>query len=133
MPAGFKVSKNVTLPLSKWKNDAPKFLKLEAPIFLGKQIDDSKKNANGETQQPAHLINCVDLETGEQIQVIVAKVLHSTLDEEYPENGYVGKAFAITQHRDPGKKYNTFSVQELEYEQPQTAPAETKPAKAPKA
>jgi hypothetical protein len=107
---GFRVTRNVTLPLSKWKNDQPKFLLIESPIFQGKQI--AQKDGQPE-EKPADLMNCVDLETGEQVQVIVGTVLKGTLQDEYPDNSYVGKYFSITQLRDPGKKYNTYSVQEL--------------------
>ena len=107
---GFKVAKNVTLPLSKWKNDQAKFLLIESAIFQGKQI--AQKDGQPE-EKPADLLNCIDLETGEQAQVIVGTVLKGTLQDEYPDNAYVGKYFSITQLRDPGKKYNTYSVQEL--------------------
>jgi len=107
---GFKVARNVTLPLSKWKNDQPKFLLIESEIFQGKQI--AQKDGQPE-EKPADLMNCVDLETGEQAQVIVGTVLKGTLQDEYPDTAYVGKYFSITQLRDPGKKYNTYRVQEL--------------------
>lgn len=111
LPAGFKVAKLVTLPLSKWKNDVPKFLLFESDIFQGKELSVNK----GKTEEkPADLANCIDLMTGEQCQIIVGAVLKSTLEEEYPEGAYVGKAFQITQHRDTSKKYNTYSVAELE-------------------
>ncbi len=110
LPAGFKVAKLVTLPLSKWKNEQPKFLQPESAIFEGKELSVNK----GKTEEkPADLMNCIDLATGEQVQVIVGAVLKSTLTEEYPGDSYVGKAFQITQHRDPGKKYNTYSIAEL--------------------
>ena len=110
LPAGFKVAKLVTLPLSKWKNDQPKFLQFDSEIFQGKELTVNK----GKTEEkPADLANCVDLVTGEQVQIIVGAVLKSTMEEEYPQGGYVGKAFQITQHRDPGKKYNTYSIAEL--------------------
>jgi len=108
--AGFKVARNVTLPLSKWKNDQPKFLLIESAIFQGKQI--AQKDGQPE-EKPADLLNCIDLESGEQVQVIVGTVLKGTLHDEYPADSYVGKYFSITQLRDPGKKYNTYSVQEL--------------------
>jgi hypothetical protein len=107
---GFRVARNVTLPLSKWKNEQPKFLLIESAIFQGKEI--AQKDGQPE-EKPADLLNCIDLETGEQAQIIVGTVLKGTLQDEYPDNAYVGKYFSITQLRDPGKKYNTYSVQEL--------------------
>jgi hypothetical protein len=57
---------------------------------------------------------CTDLETGQDVQVIVATVLRGILTEDYPNDSYVGKGFAITQYRVPGKDYNHFDVAELE-------------------
>jgi len=112
MLPGFKIARRVTLPLSKWKNEVPKYLRIESPIFEGKEIGQPKE---GEVEKkPAWLFNAVDLESGETVQVIAASVLKSTLTEEYPDNGYVGKMFELTQHRDTAKKYNTFSITEIE-------------------
>jgi hypothetical protein len=112
MLPGFKIARRVTLPLSKWKNEVSKYLRIEGEIFQGKEIESPKE---GEQEKPpAFLFNATDLETGEMVQVIAAKVLKSTLSEEYPDLGYVGKMFQITQHRDTAKKYNTFSITEVE-------------------
>ena len=116
LPIGLRVIKNVTLPLSKWKNETPKFLQFKGEIFLGKQLADAKLDADGKAQKPAHLANVVDLETGEEMQVICASVLKATLEEEYPAGAYVEKAFMLTQHRDTQKKYNTYSIAELAFE-----------------
>jgi hypothetical protein len=63
---------------------------------------------------PAELANVVDLETGEECQIIVNAVLRGVLDEFYPDAGYVGKAFQIVRHaKAAGKRYNTFSVDEI--------------------
>jgi len=113
LPAGFKIARRVTLPLSKWKNESPKYLRIECEIFQGKEISAPKKEGEA-TKEPAWLFNATDLQTGEMIQVIAAKVLKSTLAEEYPDNGYVGKMFELTQHRDTAKNYNTFSITEIE-------------------
>lgn len=107
---GFQTARKVTFPLSKWKNDEPKYLKFETAIFQGKEI----KQKNTEVhEEPADLANVIDLETGEDVQIIVGAVLKATLEEEYGEKGYVGKYFEIIQHRDSGKKYNTYSITEL--------------------
>lgn len=113
LPAGFKVAKKVTLPLSKWKNEEPKYLEITSDIFQGKEVT-AKRGTDKVEEKPADLMNCIDVLTGEEVQVIVGFVLKSTLEEEYEDGSYVGKVFAITQHRDPGKKYNTYSITELQ-------------------
>lgn len=107
----FKVKKLVTLPLWKWKNDQTKYLRFDSAIFEGKELTVKEGRAD---EKPAHLANVTDLETGEQCQIIIGFVLESTMNDEYPDNAYVGKTFAITQHRDSGKKYNTYSIAEIE-------------------
>lgn len=108
-PTKVKVKRVVTLPLRKWKVDEPAYLRFESEIFTGKQL----KGSNEELA-PADLANCIDLETGEQVQIIVGAVLKSTLNDEYPNNGYVGKSFMITQSKVEGKRYKTYRVVEIE-------------------
>lgn len=104
------VAKHVTLPLFKWEDNKPRYLKITSPIFIGKEI---QEKGAAKKKEPAHLMNVVDLETGEEGQVIVATVLRGILSEEYPGDAYVGKGFAITQRKIPGKDYNGYGVDEL--------------------
>jgi hypothetical protein len=106
--ATYSVIKKVTLPLSKWVVDQEKLLTITSEIFTGKEIKGDKK------MEPAELFNAIDLETGEEVQVIVGAVLKGILNDEYPNNGYVGKSFAIIQHNAQGKKYKTYSVLEID-------------------
>ena len=105
------IAKHVTLPLFKWEDNKARYYKITSPIFIGKEIND--KSAGAKKKEPAHLMNVVDLETGEEGQVIVATVLRGILTEEYPNDAYVGKGFAITQRKIPGKDYNGYGVDEL--------------------
>lgn len=118
----FKKVRAVTLQLFKWKNGVERYFKLTSPMFLGKElaVKDGK-----EAQKPVTLINCIDMETGEEGQFIVGSVLESTLseDEEYAGNKYIGKCFAITQLRDASKAYNTYTVIEIEPDETPSAPA----------
>lgn len=109
--AGFKVAKVVTVPLLKFVIDQPIYVKITGPIFLGKE---TKAASDSKKMEPAHLCNVINLETGEEQQIIVAKVLHSVLDEEYPEQSYIGKCFELTKGaKGSGKSYNPYSVVEL--------------------
>jgi len=105
---GFKVKRLVTLPLLKPAIDKEFYILIQEPIFKGKEL-------KGSDMEAAHLVNIINLETGQEMQLIANAVLRSTLEEEYPEAGYVGKGFALTKEAKPsGKKYNPFTVVEIE-------------------
>lgn len=109
----FNVVKNVTLPLLKPNLDVPVYVKVLEPVFQGKKID---KGAQKD-MEAAMLANVVNLETGENMQMIVPNVLDGIFAEEYKENAYVGKCFSITKHpKASGKRYHPFSVMEIEVE-----------------
>ena len=109
----FKRTKVVTMPLLKPVLDQPFYVKMTGEIFLGKEI----KAGEGAKMEPAHLVNCVNLETGELCQIIVPAVLLSIVNEEYPENSYVGKSFEIVKMaKGGGKRYHPFKVAEIEVE-----------------
>lgn len=116
----YKKVRSVTLPLKSLKTLGDiAHVRITTPITVGKKLqgDDS-------TKEPAHLCNIIDLDTGEEMQMIIPKVLRSTLEEEYPtvgeKIGYLGKCFEI---ENLGKKagrgksaegYNTFRIVEVE-------------------
>lgn len=108
----FKVKRAITLPLLKFVIGEPIYIKIDEPMFVGKELKGSGEKAK---MEPATLVNCTNLETGEQCQVIVATVLKSILEEEFEDNGYVGKGFMITKGaKASGKSYNPYTVAELE-------------------
>lgn len=110
--SGFKFTKvrAVTLQLFKWKNGVERYFKLTGTIYQGTVAKDD------DDKEPAHLINCIDLESGEEGCFIVGAVMKSTFEEHeaYIDGAYVNKCFAITQNRDPSKKYNTYQIIEIE-------------------
>lgn len=110
----FKTKKKLILPLLKLQIGKAVYVKITDPIFTGKEITPAKGNKDTK-EKPADLANVVDLETGEEMQIIVNAVVKSVLEESYPDAGYVGKAFEIIKGEPPaGKRYNTFSVNEIE-------------------
>lgn len=108
MARTFRKTKNITLPLFKMAGNQPYYFQPTGPMFLGKTIDDQKDAAT--------LLNVIDLETGEEGQIIVGAVLKSILNENYEGDSYVGKGLEIIQHKagDTGKKYNTYTVAEVD-------------------
>lgn len=108
----FKRVKNLTLDILKFVELEPRHVKITGAVHLGKP----QKAAEGEkAREPAHLASCINLEDGAECQIIVAAVVLSVLNDEYPNDAYVGKCFAITKkNRVAGKQYFPYSVEEIE-------------------
>lgn len=110
----FKRTKVVTVPLLKPALGVPFYVRADGEIYLGKEL---KATAGAKKMEPAHLMNCTNLETGELCQIIVPSVLLSIMTEEYPEKSYVGKSFEMTKlPKNSGKDYHGFTVNEIEVE-----------------
>lgn len=107
-----KVKRNITLPLIKPQLDVPVYVKVTSKVFEGKKIEGTGDKAK---MEPAHLFNCINLETGEEAQMIAPAVLMGIFKDEFPDDSYVEKGFSITKHpKGSGKRYHPFSVAELE-------------------
>lgn len=107
----FKVTKRITLPLIKPALDVPIYVKILDPIFQGKKIE----NGASKDMEAAMLANVVNLETGENAQIIVPSVLQGIFKDEYEKDSYVGKNFQIIKHpKGSGKRYHPFTVAEIE-------------------
>jgi hypothetical protein len=108
--------KLLTRPVIKWQVDKTRYFKIENAMHIGKEIK-ARRNAdpNEKAKEPATICNVIDLENGALAQLIVNAVLKSVLTEEYPNDTYVGKCFAVTkQSRQPGKQYDPFNIEEIE-------------------
>lgn len=108
----FTVVKNVTLPLIKPEIDVPVFVKVTSAVFVGKDI--AEKTPGAKKKEPAKLINCINLQTGEEAQLIVPSVLAGIFTDEYKDDSYVGKCFQLIKHaKKAGKEYHPFTVREI--------------------
>lgn len=132
-PNNVKIVKKITFPLWKWLLDEPKYFKCVGPIFQGKEI---KEGATKEQEKPADLMVVINLETGEEMQIIVGAVLKGNIEEHYaptlkgkpaePKDGYfvegenadnfpyVGKCFVAVQSKIENKRYKGYSLTEIE-------------------
>lgn len=120
----FKITKRLTKPLLKFVVGQPRYVKIVSPIFLGKEM---KAKEGDKKREPAHLVEAINLETGEECQVITGAVVKSVLEESYPNQSYVGKGFAICKaDKEAGKEYIRYTVDEIEVE---AGASETKPKK----
>ena len=110
-----KVKKLLTRPVLKLELDQPRYVKIVAAMYIGKEMKKKKGAEDDKQKEPATIIDCVDLETGAECEIVANTVLKSVLSETYPEAGYVGKCFAITkQAKQPGRDYNKFKIEEIE-------------------
>lgn len=114
----FTRKRAVTLPTFKVEVDKPLYLKVNGAMYLGKEQKAAAGDAKGgkaKMDQPATIMPVTNVETGEQGQIIVNAVLKGILEETYPDESYVDKAFEIVKHdKRAGKRYHTFSVFEIE-------------------
>ncbi len=107
-----KVKKNLTPPVLKMEEGVSIDVQIEAKMYIGKTM---APKAGEKAREPAHILDCINLETGEVCQVIASAIIQSTLTENYPNDSYVGKRFSFTKlGKQPGKNYNKFEVLELE-------------------
>ena len=112
-----KRKKLLTRPVLKLVIDEPRFVKMTSKMFIGKELKKQKEDAK--KKEPATLIEVIDLETGEEAQIIANAVLKSVLDEFYPQDAYVGKSFQLTKHsKQEGKDYFPVAVEEIEEPKP---------------
>lgn len=79
--------KQVTLAVHKIPKDVEKYFLIQTPIHTGKKIDDAK--------EPAKLCQAIDLETGELGLLICPTVMVKEMNEQYPNDSYVGKCFSV--------------------------------------
>jgi hypothetical protein len=108
-----KVKKVLTRPTFKLVVDVPTFIRAEDAMFVGTVR--KRRDGTAPDKEPPTLLNCTNLETGEQGQIILNTIVKQTLEEEYPSAAYVGKCFQITkQKRKEGKQYDPFNIVEIE-------------------
>lgn len=112
----FKTKKLLTIPLLKLAVGVTAYIKVTAPMYIGKEIKSKRANANpAAAREPATLVNAINLETGEQCQVICSAVVKGVFEDNYPDDSYVGKCFSLLKlERAAGKEYNGFKVVEVE-------------------
>lgn len=115
MNTGFqpKRKKLLTRPVLKFEEGKPRYVKIQGAVYVGKEM--KAKAGDDKKREPANLADVIDLETGEPAQIIISAVVKSVLDENYPNQSYVDKCFAITkQGREAGKQYFKYNVEEIE-------------------
>lgn len=105
----FNRLKAVVVPSYSFKKRTSGFFKVTAPIKIKMHTDEK-----GE-EKSTPILRIIDLETGEDCDMIVPTLLVSELTENYPDDGYVDKKFEVSVSADPkeGKRYKTVQLWEL--------------------
>lgn len=122
----FKTKKNLTKSLIKFVEGVTVYVKIQGAMFIGKEMKGRASNTEAK-KEPATLCDVVNLETGEEQQIILHAVVKSVFADEYPNDSYIGKGFSLTKMgKEPGKTYNKFKVEEIELPEDAPKSADTK-------
>jgi len=110
----FDVIRKITYQQIKLETGIPYYLRLDGEIYLGKGDTRPKVAGDDKAQEPPHLINVTDCETGEVGVIVAPAILVSELNDAYPVGDYVGRGFAIKiLGKREGKRYNTIDLAEI--------------------
>ena len=104
----FKKKRRISQNQLKLQIGVPVYVQIEGTFHEGKKLDDKR--------DPATLAEVIDLETGENALIVVPSVVKSSIEEQYPNEKYVGLQFEIEklQKDNPDKKYFPYRVTEIE-------------------
>ena len=114
----FEIVRNVTLPFLMIAGDGtPSYVKFNTAIepdtsTFSERVRKSK-NDGEQRQEPMHIAEVTNLQTGEVARLVAHSVLESQLNEAYPDNSYVGRNFKIEKTKAAGKRYFNFNIVEI--------------------
>jgi len=129
MSVKFTRKKLLTRPtLSLKKEGVEVYFKIEGLMYTGKEMKEKLKEGE-KPKEPATLLDIINLESGEQMQLVVPAMLKSVLHEDY-ENEYVGKCFYIKNmgkvdtKAGGGQRFNQLHIEEIEVSEESHSKAE---------
>lgn len=119
LPEGVKAVRNVTLPtlVLKKAGDSAVLKFMDAMrVSKVKTKPDIGPDGKVKEREPATVATVVNTQTGEQFIYLVASVVKSNLERDYPDETYVGKSFYIQNKgkRTENQRYNDFAIIEVE-------------------
>ncbi len=106
------------------------FVKVNAAMYLGKQLETEEEEKGGKDGKrakrgPATLLPVLclfggskdDANNGKNCVIVANKLLVGALNESYPDGAYVGRSFRITKSKEKKKggqnEYYTFDIVEI--------------------
>ena len=108
----------VTVPTLKTLEDVPIHVKITRPVEIKPKLDKNGAQSVDDDGRALSIdiLHCVNLDTGEMVQVVAGKGLTMNLREyDGGNDAYVGRCFEITKHASPaGKRWKPYSVYEIE-------------------
>ncbi len=113
LPEGFKVKRTISAQVWKWADGDTKYARIETKMTLSKMKQQVEK---GKTREPATICTATNLAVADSKPqtLIVGTVLRDLFNESFPNDGYIGKCFAMTRYQVDGKRYKSFRVEEIE-------------------
>ena len=118
MAIKYTKKKLLTRPVISMKSEGAEcFIKIQSPFHEGKMREDDKAG-DDKRKKSTLVLDVVNLETGEEAQLVAATMLVSTLTEEYPDDSYVGLCFHLVntgkKEGAGGQRYNKMLIEEIE-------------------
>lgn len=114
MAVTYKIAKALNGGLWRWTDGEEKVFTILGPIRAGRIVDNPR---NGIAKAP-DILAVRDAADGNEKEILVGQVLKSSLVENYPDDGYIGKTFACTQSAPPAnKRYKQMAVNEVELDE----------------
>lgn len=127
----FAIKKHVTLPLLKVNdNGTPSYVFFTSAIFKAKVNEveqkkyvkdlasweaSNKKEPAPQVPNPPELAHVIDMESGEVAQIIANAILKTEIEDNYPDDTYVGKGFEVKKFKPTGgKRYAMIQIAEVE-------------------
>lgn len=109
----------ITRTVLSQKDDVPIFVICDGAIYQGEDraAKRGKEHKEGDLPPPK-LMDVTNMETGELQVIVVGVSLEDTLNEKYPDESYVGKAFRMVSTTVPvkggqGRRVRIYNMAEL--------------------
>lgn len=105
---GFRVAKQITMPVLKMEIDKLYALKITDALRVSTYKGEKD-------EKPADICGVIDMTTGALHTFLVPAVVKKNIEDNYPDNSYIGKVFAVQKlPKRPGKRYFDFNIAEIE-------------------
>lgn len=123
VPKKFKLKRRVILPTLSLQVGQQRILRFDDVIKQSKVVDPDPAKRN---EKPADVAPVTDMESGEQMLLLVPAVMYAAIARDYGEVGdddriiegtetYVGKIFGVQKMpKRPGKRYFDIELVEME-------------------
>lgn len=114
-PKAVKIVRQLVFPTLQLKPAEAVYVTIKSKIEVSKSTVQKK---GAEARKPASVMQVIDKMDDKEKTIVVNKVLEGTLNEQYPNDGYVGRSFMIKKSADKKKgdsgEYFNFDLNEIE-------------------